>query len=173
MAHGALRLWPHGVLVLSGRGRVDTGSPRRLLCDEMHLRLCRWLRAAGYDTAQPEPGAMDRDIMHQAQAEGRVLITADRGFLQRSGADEQVFFLGHGSLDEQARRLRGELGIDWLRAPFSRCMLCNHPLEQADEADKRICPPCDKLYWEGSHVRRMRVSLRCWAGSAVKAPLDH
>lgn len=127
------------------------------------MRLCRWLRAAGYDAAQPEAGADDREIMRQAVREGRLLITSDRGFLERRGAEEHVFYLEHASLDEQARALREALGIDWLRAPFSRCMVCNEPLVEAEEDDKRLCLACDRLYWEGSHVTRMRERLGRWA----------
>jgi uncharacterized protein with PIN domain len=57
---------------------------------------------------------------------------------------------------------------------FSRCLVCNTPLEElgpaetqalADELEYappppvRRCPRCDKLFWEGSHSRRMRAAL--------------
>ncbi|RFA27009.1 hypothetical protein CAI21_15770 [Alkalilimnicola ehrlichii] len=42
---------------------VSTEAIRpRLLCDEMLLRLARWLRAAGYDTALAVSGMQDRAV---------------------------------------------------------------------------------------------------------------
>jgi uncharacterized protein with PIN domain len=137
----------------------------------MLQRLCRWLRAAGYDTALAELAAADRDVMQQAVAEQRLLLTRDREFLERREADTHVFFFDSADLDAQAAELRRALGIDWLHRPFSRCLLCNTPLKLAppDEAPPDVqgtvlhCPCCDKLYWEGAHVRRMRARLQAWA----------
>lgn len=145
--------------------------PSRFLCDEMLQRLCRWLRAAGYDTALAELGAPDRAVMQQAVEEARLLITRDREFLDRREAGSHVFFLATPDLDVQAARLRQELAIDWLYRPFSRCLLCNLPLAAAPRPELppkvqgRVlhCPRCDKLYWEGAHVRRMRARLSGWA----------
>jgi uncharacterized protein len=39
----------------------------------------RWLRAAGYDTVIAAGGASDADLLAQARAESRVLLTCDRG----------------------------------------------------------------------------------------------
>jgi uncharacterized protein with PIN domain len=56
-------------------------------------------------------------------------------------------------------------------ALFTRCILCNTPLTplDADEAARRmppgaegparLCATCGRVYWEGSHVRRMRAAL--------------
>lgn len=137
----------------------------------MLQRLCRWLRAAGYDTALAELAAADRDVMQQAVAEQRLLLTRDRDFLERREADRHVFFFDSADLDVQAADLRRVVGIDWLHRPFSRCLLCNTPLQltSPDEAPPNVqgavlrCPCCEKLYWEGAHVRRMRARLQGWA----------
>lgn len=150
----------------------------RLLCDEMLQRLCRWLRAAGYDAALPAPGAADKDVFQQALAHDRLLLTRDRGFLDRREARSRVFYFETTEIDAQARLLRDELGIDWLREPFSRCLLCNTPLERVEERERPPkavgallrCPGCDKVFWEGSHVQRMRSRLACWA-SGRQPPL--
>ena len=142
------------------------GRPLRLFCDEMLLRLARWLRAAGHDTQLAVPRENDAAILARALAERRWLITRDRGFLQRRGA-AGVILLTSQQVDEQARILRRELALDWLYAPFSRCLLCNTPLQEvavaaADKPAARYCPRCDKLYWQGSHVRRMQARLAIW-----------
>lgn len=145
----------------------------RLLCDEMLQRLCRWLRAAGYDTAQARFGAADREIISRAVAEDRLLLTRDREFLARREARSRVFYLTTDNLDAQAVLLRDALAIDWLHRPFSRCLLCNTELEHAPDSVRPPqvpqpllrCPHCHRLYWEGTHVRRMRARLRVWRGA--------
>ena len=78
----------------------------------------------------------------------------------------------------QARALAAMLGIDWLCAPFTRCIIDNAVLEAAPpEAAEEVpvrsrevggkllrCPACLRLYWPGGHVRRMRERLASWAG---------
>lgn len=140
--------------------------PLRLFCDEMLMRLARWLRAAGHDTELAAQGAEDRAVLARAVADGRCLLTRDRGFLERRAAQGRVVLLPSQVLDAQARFLRERLRVDWLYAPFSRCLLCNSPLERAPPlpggVETRRCPRCDKLYWSGSHVQRMHARLRGW-----------
>jgi len=148
----------------------------KLLCDEMLMRLGRWLRAAGYDTAIAETGVPDREIIALARREGRLLITRDRKMAEFRDGSECVFILTGNTLDECALEVSGRLTIDWLYAPFSRCLLCNRLLEPGDDvmlqdiplhsrkaASKAYyCPGCDKLFWRGGHVRRMRQKLAGW-----------
>jgi uncharacterized protein with PIN domain len=63
-----------------------------------------------------------------------------------------------------------------LAQPFSRCLVCNTPLQPAPEDRARAkrqelrgkvgrihhCPQCDQLFWAGGHVRRMRARLEGW-----------
>ena len=150
------------------------GGEARLFCDEMLMRLGRWLRAAGHDTLIAENGQADRDILQRARAEDRHLLTRDRKLLEHRGADGTVLLLQGETLDEQARELRQRLTIDWLYYPFSRCLVCNTPVEAGtpdgivipDDVDRgtlRHCPGCARVYWEGSHTRRMRRRLAQWA----------
>lgn len=151
-----------------------TASAPRLLCDEMLHRLGRWLRAAGYDTAIAGGGLADREVLALAAAEARVLVTRDQALAAR--ARVSVVGLGSDDLDACAGELRTRLGIDWLRAPFSRCLVDNTPLVPATAADRErlpagvwapdqgvtACPSCGRLYWPGGHERRMRARLAGW-----------
>jgi uncharacterized protein len=148
----------------------------RLLCDEMLNGIGRWLRAAGYDTLLARPGTSDADLLAFAKAQGRILLTCDRRLPQLAGQGPAVVLLGTEAPDAAAAELRGRLGIDWLRAPFSRCLLDNAPLRPAGrhelsrvpETARRegdpltACPECARIYWPGSHVRRMRARLERW-----------
>ena len=149
----------------------------RLLCDEMLRGVGRWLRVAGYDTLIARSGTEDADLLAFARAEGRVLLTCDRDLARTASEDPHLVVLASEGLDEAARELRERLGIDWLHAPFTRCMLDNASLRAASEVELAqvpasaqrgdgpimACPECGRVYWPGSHVRRMRVRLKLWA----------
>lgn len=162
--------------------QADPGpAPPRLLCDEMLRGVGRWLRVAGYDTAIADRGLADRDLLALARAEGRVLLTCDRRLARQAPDDVRVVTLATESLDGAARELAARLGIDWLHAPFTRCLLDNAVLRPAGPADAAsipeparhgmgpilICPRCRRVYWPGSHVRRMRARLGRWAAAAT------
>lgn len=143
----------------------------RFLCDEMLLRLARLLRAAGYDTALAEGGQRDSELLRIARAENRVLVTRDKA-LAASGHPRAVLVDGRGAYAE-AESLSAKLPIDWRLAPFSRCLVDNAPLGEASAADLarapaearerpgpfRACPACGRVYWQGSHVRRLGERL--------------
>lgn len=139
----------------------------KLLCDAMLKGLARWLRAAGYDTELPRPEERDRNIIERARREERWLITRDRKLLEFRHAAETVIHLRANSLEDCVVELSARLPIDWQHMPFSRCLVCNRALEPASEARREAaptdvrdqalwqCPACSRLYWDGSHVRRM------------------
>ena len=148
------------------------GSPGgvRFLCDRMLIRLCRWLRAAGYDTSLAGERTSDKRLLATALAERRYLLTRDRKLLEHRGAAERVIRLGAVRPPGQAVELAGLMAIDWLHSPFSRCLLCNEPVREDPGHDAppgsrgpfKRCPCCTRLYWEGEHVRRMRAQLTAW-----------
>ena len=147
----------------------------RFLCDEMLSGIARWLRAAGYDTATAAPGERDRPLLERAAAEGRIFVTRDRSILQIR-TPGQVWLLLRAGLEPEARELAVK-GVDWLHAPFTRCLVDNTPLQPASQEDlqrmpeesrvmpgpHRVCPECRRVYWPGSHVRRMLARLERWS----------
>jgi uncharacterized protein with PIN domain len=153
--------------------------PPTILCDEMLGSLARWLRAAGHDAALAEAGAGDKALIQQAIDEGRVLVSRDRRLVEAASRRTKALHLVGDDLDQHARRLRDELGVDWTLAPFTRCMVDNAPLRPATEADLakipeqsrrlpgpfRACPACGRTFWPGSHVRRMLARLQAWQSS--------
>ena len=149
----------------------------RFLCDEMLVRLGRWLRAAGYDTLIAGPAAADALLLAKAGEDARILLTRDRALVQRAEGRAQSLLLPDHIAD-QARLLRRELAVDWLAKPFTRCLIDNTPLEQSDmelvpEAARglagpfRKCPCCGRVYWPGSHVRRMMARLEAWSDTVA------
>ena len=149
----------------------------RFLCDGMLARLCRRLRAAGYDTEIAGPSEHDGGLVARAIHEGRLLLTCDRKIAERRSASRCVVVLPSNGLDETARALMVRVPINWLLDPFSRCLMDNSPLRPASQRelcrlprrareiggkDIFICPHCDRIYWPGSHVRRMYEQLTKW-----------
>ena len=75
----------------------------KLFCDEMLLRLGRWLRAAGYDTAIAENAVADAEIIERCAGEGRTLITRDRHLEARAQGRVSVIRLAEEQIEAQAR----------------------------------------------------------------------
>ncbi len=137
---------------------------------DVHLgKLARRMRLLGLDTAYSNQ-ISDQELAAISETERRILLTRDRRLLMR----KQVAF-GYCIRDLKPARqilevlkrfdLFGELH------PFQRCPLCNTMLEAASKQDVierlepltrryfeefRRCPGCGQVYWEGSHVSRMR-----------------
>lgn len=156
----------------------------KFLCDEMLKGLARWLRAAGHDTRIAADGTTDRQLMTIAREEGRWLLTCDRKLLEFRDATDVVRLIDSSEVELAAPGLMRQLSIDWLKAPFSRCMECNTELQPAgmDHRDQlpatvvqrqlavRHCAGCGRLYWEGSHSGRIRQRLERW--QAMQSGLD-
>lgn len=155
-------------------GSLCSLAPLRFLCDEMLNGLAQWLRIAGYDTSLPAQGAQDRQLVDQARAEERWIITADSDLLDFACAPFYVIYLAGQDEHERLRELTLRLDLDWCYAPFSRCKNCNTPLHTASNREIQqfyphapahgeqtvlACGTCRQLFWEGSHVRRMRQRL--------------
>jgi uncharacterized protein with PIN domain len=142
----------------------------------MLKRLARWLRAAGYDTLIQENGGSDRAMLKLARRDGRLLITRDRKLTEFRGAANHVVLLHGNTLEACIEELSQRLALDWLYKPFTRCLICNTVLAEAEagawatipqhsraHVEKLlVCSTCARLYWEGGHVRRMRARLAEW-----------
>lgn len=148
----------------------------RFLCDEMLGSLCRYLRAAGYDTLLANNGASDAELLRQCHAEGRYFLTQDALVREHKAANGIALILPHAPLDEIAELVGAHFSIDWLDRAFTRCLVDNSPLVAADataiarapqdalKPDEPLlhCPNCGRVYWRGSHYKRMRTRLLAW-----------
>jgi hypothetical protein len=147
-------------------------GPPRFAADAMLGRLARWLRVLGYDTSH-DMTLSDPVLVRRANEEGRVLVTRDRHLLRELKPVRAVEVRDDAPL-EQLKAVIAELGLTPPPQLFVRCLLCNEPLQALarDEAlpllpegvrelpgPVRRCPRCARLYWDGSHVRRMRAAL--------------
>lgn len=160
----------------------DGSSEPRFICDRMCGALCRFLRFMGYDTLNANdltPGNPKEDslLLKTADIEDRILLTRD---FELAGRDpNRVFRLSSESLDNQIYTLI-IAGYIKPNIRLTRCSLCNHLLSPVSDKDlseflkknptivldctqeiQKItwCKHCRKLYWEGSHTRKMREQL--------------
>jgi uncharacterized protein with PIN domain len=151
----------------------------KFICDEMLKGLARWLRAAGYDTETAIDGEKDRILINRAHSTGRILVTRDRKLMEFRNAEETVCLIHCSGISDCARDLKKQTGLDWLYKPFTRCLLCNtelvsieynEGLDVPDDVRHGVlyrCNSCQRIYWAGSHVRRMLAKLEAWANMEV------
>jgi uncharacterized protein with PIN domain len=141
------------------------------LADSMLGTLAKWLRILGYDTAY-DTGLDDNELVRLARAEGRILLTRDAVLSQRKGP--RCLFIVSEVLQEQLAQVVQTLGLH-TGNPFSRCPVCNSPLEGVpkDEAWGQVppfvfqtqerfslCPECNRFYWRGTHWQKMLAQVQ-------------
>lgn len=132
--------------------------------------LARWLRLAGYDAAYWREGSDDA-LMAHAAAEGRMIVTRDRGLAGRRGV--WALLVAAEELDAQVAEVRVALGPP--PEPFTRCPECNGALEELsrDAAQERVppyvwhtqtafrsCRGCGRVYWKGTHWPAVEARLQ-------------
>ena len=147
-------------------------DPLRFAADAMLGRLTRWLRLVGCDTTY-EAHIADGELVRRAIADGRVVLSRDRGLAEEWRIPHLLLLDAEDPLAQLGQVVRA-FGIDWRARLFSRCAVCNAPL--ADETPEgaapeippgvragqrrfRRCRGCRKVYWEGSHADRIRATL--------------
>lgn len=136
---------------------------------DTHLgRLARYLRLLGFDSLYGQ-FAEDKDLARNSHEQQRILLTRDRGLLKRS---EVVYgyYVRSTKVREQLNEIVDRFHLKAQVAPFSRCLECNTSLQSV--AKDRIleqlqartrqhfdeflrCPSCNRIYWAGSHHKRM------------------
>ena len=142
------------------------------LADAMLGTLARKLRMLGVDVVL----AGDEDdsiVKYRVRSEGRILLTRDTGLATDLG--RLAFLVGGNGVQEEFRSV-----IPCLRklqctfAPMSRCLGCNGVLEEVGRTEVvavvphhalknsdrfKRCGGCGKVYWPGTHSRRMAEEI--------------
>jgi len=133
--------------------------------------LARKLRIYGFDTIY-DTTLNDVELIRIAESHDRTLLTSDRElFLRATNRNiSAVLIVG----DNDTARLASVFGSLQIAAELnperSRCPVCNGLLEEAIKSSLTdipktvlerherfyICENCGKVYWQGSHWRRMK-----------------
>lgn len=149
----------------------------KFLADAMLGSVARKLRIFGFDTLYV-PDTSDNEILRLAAEQGRVILTADKELFKRmmKRGTQGVLVGGTGDLDDMAH-IFVKLGIsaDFASRIGSRCTSCNGTLAQKrpEEVGGLVpaavlarhdgfwqCAVCQKVYWEGGHLGRIRAFAR-------------
>ena len=152
------------------RLRPDPPVPGRFIADAHLGQLAKSLRMLGFDVLYRNDYS-DAEVARIAAGEERIVLTRDRDLLIRK---EIVLGCYLHALDTEAQM--AEVIVRFRLAPharaFSRCLTCNGELRAVpkQEVAHRVpqhsrqfyehffeCAACAHVYWEGSHVARMRV----------------
>jgi uncharacterized protein with PIN domain len=153
--------------------------PPRFVADSMLGRLAKWLRAFGFDVFY-DPSLDDHAVIARARQRGAIALTRDTQFPQPP--DVRVLRIESNFIEEQLAQVVRDLPLDMAEAqPLTRCTVCNQALVRAtrDQVWRDIppfiyltnetyarCPDCRRVYWEGSHARRMHDTLVTLSASA-------
>ena len=154
---------------------VPCQDPPVFVCDVGLGGLARWLRAAGYMAFWRE-GTTDPELIEEARAKSAILLTTDSGMMERrvlrDGELPAVWVSPGLTKLQQLESLLAELDLPLLQP---RCMHCGGELQTVNKAavaerippktyrwrdDYFICQNCGKLFWYGSHWRRIGQGLR-------------
>jgi len=145
----------------------------KFICDSMVGKLARWLRMMGFDTVYEKSGDLSK-IIKQAEEENRVILTRNSRF-KKVKTPAKIFFLSSEKTLEQVKQVFDEFNLRGKCSFLTRCMECNSPLKEIKKEDVKgkvpffvydtheefaMCPVCGRIYWEGTHVSRMKDKLQ-------------
>ena len=144
----------------------------RFAADRMLGRLARWLRVLGQDVIYGRH-LSGYGLIHAARAEGRLILTRDRGLKQKQ--PPKFIFIGSNDYREQLRQVIRECDLRAGDTLFTRCLECNAVLQpKTKDSIETLVPPyvfstqemffwcsqCRRVYWPATHHQKMAEELR-------------
>lgn len=155
----------------------------KFLVDAMLGKLAKELRMLGYDTVccrSDHP----REIIDLARQQERVVVTRNTRVFAKRSEDRVIHIRKDKPLLQLKELLAREMITLNREALFSRCLLCNCPLDRIarEMAEGKVpdyifyhhetfyqCSHCSRIYWPGSHQERMQKRLtNALCGSSVE-----
>ncbi len=145
----------------------------KFLADRMLGKLAKELRMLGYDTAYYR-GEEAYPLIKLAREEDRVILTRNSKLFPKRPEDRIVQVMEVKSSLQLKELLQKRVISLKEGVPFSRCLLCNLPLDEIprDEAEGKVpdfifyqqktfsrCPQCLRIYWQGSHQDHMLTKV--------------
>ena len=130
------------------------------------------LRLLGYDTLYAND-ITTAQLLEMRRSGQRVILTRGET-AQRFPHLDNVLSLKSEYPPEQLREVVERLGLDTRAGLWTRCTLCNAPIERVEKAamealvETKIfrlyeefyrCTGCGHIYWQGSHVDRILRNL--------------
>lgn len=137
----------------------------RFVADAMLGRLAKSMRILGYDVSY-DPASDDASLKLAAVRDQRIILTRDREVAE-TGLPVRVVLVSSDHHKEQLRQVVSEFGLPAPEARFTRCLVCNLPVEDVPKAEvEGAVPPyvletqdsfarcrrCGRVYWNATHV---------------------
>jgi uncharacterized protein with PIN domain len=157
--------------------RERLAAAPRFVADAHLGGLARLLRMAGFDTLY-DNNIADDEIETLAITDARTVLTRDRELLKRRGIVHGRYLHALRPADQLLEAV-DRFSLRASAAPFSLCLHCNAPLHTVDKAqvleqlpdavrashqEFSTCELCHRVYWKGSHWKRMSALLEASFG---------
>lgn len=137
-------------------------------------RLAKWLRLVGFDTQCEPANPIDEKFWEKAD-DRRVFLVRSRQLMKILASNDPLMVIPNDPIEQLQQVMHlFEFKFEDLK-PFTRCTLCNLPLEivkksnifglvpdyvwQSQHAFKR-CSGCLRIYWPGSHKERSIMRIK-------------
>ncbi len=154
---------------------------RDSICSRQDARalLARMLRLLGYDTFYAND--MTTSQLVAAGKSGERMILTRGETVRRFPHLDEVLSLKSEYPPQQLREVVERFGLDTRSGLWTRCTLCNAPIERVEKAsvealvpakiiqlyqDFYRCAGCGHVYWHGSHVDRVLRNLGLLLGQS-------
>lgn len=156
-----------------GRLRERPLRRTRFVVDGHLGKLARLLRMLGFDSSY-RADHEDAEIVRISLAEGRIILTRDRGILRRKAVTHACYVRSIIAREQLLEVLR-RFDVCARLQPFHRCMICNAVVDRVEKEallgrvpartlaayeQFHACSGCDRLYWQGPHHRAMTEYIR-------------
>jgi len=144
---------------------------------DVHLgSLAKFLRMAGFNTKYNSSDIGDLELSKISENENRIILTRDIGLLKRANVN-YGYWVRNTDPKKQFQEIVERYNISKDFKAFSRCTECNginipisiEDVKKRTELPVRItieydsfktCKNCHKVYWEGSHHKKMKIFLK-------------
>jgi hypothetical protein len=182
---GLERMLCEGDIVDVHPGGEMPDMPPRFVADAHVGGLARLLRMAGFDTVY-DNHFEDAAIAEIAANQNRVVLTRDRDLLIRREI-RYGRYLRALAAEAQLAEVVLRYGLAPHAQAFSLCLHCNAPLHPVAKAEieERLppmvrshydefsgCDICNRVFWKGSHWKRMNALLERVLTQAMPTPED-
>ena len=127
--------------------------------------IVKWLRILGFDTSADYKNPA-KVALKNSMNEERIFIT--RSDMLCESHYENIVKIPRGTFE--GLNFLKERGLLNNIKPFTRCLVCNSELKNVDYSyvkdrvpqyvyktysEFKICPTCDRIYWQGTHIENM------------------
>ncbi|PVY39625.1 Mut7-C RNAse domain-containing protein [Pontibacter virosus] len=157
-----------------GEAELLAGIADQRFVLDVHLgSLARYLRLLGFDTVYGQH-LHDPELVQISSEEKRILLTRDVNLLKHN-AITAGYWMRSQNTEEQLQEVVSRYRLADQFRPFTRCMICNGHIVQVEKNQVLAqlppktqlyfdefyqCQQCRRVYWKGSHYKRMQELIR-------------